>query len=148
MLKIAIEKTDIQKMPQVMFPGDIYIIDSMLNVKAAVNVLRNAELVGFDTETRPSFRKGVMHKTALIQISTLDECFLFRVNRIGMPKVLADYIADPACQKVGLSLHDDFKMLSHLSDVEPAGFIDLQERVGNFGVSAHHGRNSDFSASC
>ena len=136
MLKIAIEKTDIQKMPQVIYPGDIHVIDSMFNVKAAVNVLRNANLVGFDTETRPSFRKGVMHKTALVQISTLEECFLFRVNKIGMPNVLADFIADPCSRKVGLSLHDDFNVLAKLCDgVEPAGFIDLQEIVGQYCIS-------------
>ena len=67
-------------MPQVMFPGDIHVIDSIYHVKEAVRVLSNSPLVGFDTETRPSFRKGVVHKTALIQISTLDECFLFRLS--------------------------------------------------------------------
>lgn len=131
-LRIAIEKSDIHQMPQVIFPGDIHVIDSMFNVKAAVNVLKNSPVVGFDTETRPSFRKGVTHKTALIQISTLNDCFLFRVNKIGMPSALADYIEDPAYQKVGVSLHDDFKMLNKLSDLEPAGFIDLQEKVGKY----------------
>ena len=80
-------------MPQVMFPGDIHVIDSMFHVKEAVRVLTMSPVVGFDTETRPSFRKGVVHKTALIQISTLDECFLFRTCKIGLPAVLADYLA-------------------------------------------------------
>ena len=86
-------------------------------------------------ETRPSFRKGVVHKTALMQISTLDECFLFRTCKIGMPVALSEYLADPSFTKVGLSLHDDFKIMAKLSKVEPAGFIDLQDVVGKFCIT-------------
>ena len=134
-MKISIEKTDIQRMPQVMFPGDIHVIDSIYHVKEAVRVLINSPLVGFDTETRPSFRKGVVHKTALIQISTLDECFLFRSCKIGMPDVLAQYLASAEHKKVGLSLHDDFKIMRKLSNMEPAGFIDLQDVVGDYCIT-------------
>lgn len=122
-------------MPQVIFPGDIHVIDSIYHVKEAVKVLSDCPLVGFDTETRPSFRKGVVHKTALIQISTLDECFLFRSCKIGMPDALAQYLASPEHKKVGLSLHDDFKIMKKLSNMQPAGFIDLQDVVGNFCIS-------------
>ena len=108
MIKIAIDKHLINDMELVTFPGQIHVVDSMLTVNAAVNVLRHAAIVGFDTETRPSFKKGVHHKLALIQLSTPDECFLFRVNKIGVPLKLAEYLADPACKKVGLSTHDDF----------------------------------------
>ena len=122
-------------MPQVMFPGDIHVIDSIYHVKEAVRVLSNSPLVGFDTETKPSFRKGVVHKTALIQISTRDECFLFRSCKIGMPDVLAQYLASAEHKKVGLSLHDDFKIMRKLSNMEPAGFIDLQDVVGDYCIT-------------
>ena len=122
-------------MPQVMFPGDIHVIDSIYHVKEAVRVLSNSPLVGFDTETRPSFRKGIVHKTALIQISTIDECFLFRSCKIGMPDVLAQYLASAEHKKVGLSLHDDFKIMRKLSNMEPAGFIDLQDVVGDYCIT-------------
>ena len=133
--KIIIDKNRINSMPRVEFKGAIHVVDSMLHVNAAVNVLRKSGVVGFDTETRPSFRKGVMHKTALIQISTASDCFLFRVNKIGVPTVLAGYLADAACLKVGLSLHDDFNVLHRMSDVEPAGFVDLQSIVGEYGIA-------------
>ena len=90
MIKIAIDKHLINDMELVTFPGQIHVVDSMLTVNAAVNVLRHAAIVGFDTETRPSFKKGVHHKLALIQLSTPDECFLFRVNKIGVPLKLAE----------------------------------------------------------
>lgn len=123
-------------MPQVIFPGDIHVIDSIFHVKEAIRVLMNHDLVGFDTETRPSFRKGVVHKTALIQISTPDECFLFRTCKIGMPQDLVQYLTDSAYKKVGLSLHDDFKIMSKFGNCdEPQGFIDLQEIVGRFCIT-------------
>ena len=135
-MKISIDKAEIQRMPQVMFPGDIHIIDSIYHVNEAVNVLKHYDLVGFDTETRPSFRKGVVHKTALIQISTPHECFLFRTCKIGVPEALAQYLADPNYKKVGLSLHDDFKIMSKFANCNhPAGFIDLQEIVGKFCIT-------------
>lgn len=135
-MKISIDKTIIQSMPQVMFPGDIHVIDSIFHVKEAIRVLKNHEIVGFDTETRPSFRKGVVHKTALIQISTPEECFLFRSCKIGVPQDLAQYLADPRFKKVGLSLHDDFKIMSKFDNChEPQGFIDLQEIVGKFCIT-------------
>ena len=123
-------------MPQVMFPGDIHVIDSIYHVNEAVNVLKHYDLVGFDTETRPSFRKGVVHKTALIQISTPQECFLFRSCKIGVPATLAQYLASPHYTKVGLSLHDDFKIMSKFDNCdEPQGFIDLQNVVGDYCIT-------------
>ena len=123
-------------MPQVMFPGDIYVIDSIYHVNEAINVLKHYDLVGFDTETRPSFRKGVVHKTALIQISTPQECFLFRTCKIGVPEALAQYLASPQHTKVGLSLHDDFKIMSKFANCgDPAGFIDLQDVVGDYCIT-------------
>lgn len=123
-------------MPQVMFPGDIHVIDSIFHVKEAVRELFKHEIVGFDTETRPSFRKGVVHKTALMQISTLDDCFLFRTCKIGVPQDLASYLANPEFKKVGLSLHDDFKIMSKFDNCnEPMGFIDLQDVVGDYSIT-------------
>ena len=135
MYKIAIDKTLIQEMPIEVFPGRMHIIDSMLNLNAAINVLRKADIVGFDTETRPAFHKGERHKVALIQLSTKDDCFLFRVNKIGIPDRLAEYLSDESCLKIGLSIHDDFRQISKISDLKPAGFVELQKMVGDYLIS-------------
>lgn len=135
MYKIAIDKTEVNTLPQVVFPGKVVVIDSMFQLKAAVDVLRKADVVGFDTETRPSFRKGEHHKVALIQLSTSDICFLFRVNKIGVPQVLADYLTDDHCLKIGLSTQDDFRQLSKVTDVAPGGFVELQKMVGRYNIS-------------
>lgn len=126
MYKVSISKDRVNELPQVAFPGNIYVIDNMSMVNSAVRVLRKYDIVGFDTETRPSFRKGRMHKVALLQLSTPHECFLFRLNRLGMPAALRDYLEDENCLKVGLSVHDDFNSLKRLVDIEPAGFVDVQ----------------------
>lgn len=96
-------------------------------VNSAVRQLRKFDVIGFDTETRPSFKRGQMHKIALMQLSTPNECFLFRLNQIGMPTVLHEFVCDSSRLKVGLSVHDDFKMLKRSFDIEPAGFEDVQE---------------------
>ncbi len=126
MYKVSISKDRVNELPQVAFPGNIYVIDNMSMVNSAVRVLRKYDIVGFDTETRPSFKKGRMHKVALLQLSTPHECFLFRLNRLGMPAALRDYLEDENCLKVGLSVHDDFNSLKRLVDIEPAGFVDVQ----------------------
>ncbi len=132
--KISIDKVQVNAMPQEVFTGQIHVIDSMFGLTAAVAALRRAPLVGFDTETRPSFRKGVVHKPALVQLSTLDDCFLFRVNKIGMPTALAQYLADETCKKVGLSIHDDFNVIHRMSAVSPQGFVELQQLVGQYHI--------------
>lgn len=127
MYRVSINKEQISQLSQVVFPGNIYVIDSMANVNQAVRVLRKYDIVGFDTETKPSFKKGRMHKVALLQLSTPNECFLFRLNKIGMPIRLQEYLEDENCLKVGLSVHDDFSSLRRLVDINPAGFVDVQD---------------------
>ncbi len=138
MYKIAIGKEQINALPVISFGGQIVVIDTMSRVNAAIATLRKYPLAGFDTETRPSFRKGVLHKMALMQISTHDICFLFRLNKIGLPLKLKEYLEDGTCHKVGLSLHDDWNVLHRQHDVHPQGFTDVQDLVGRY----HIGDNS------
>ncbi len=127
MYKVSISKEAVSEMPQVTFPGTIHVIDKMSMVKAAVSFLRKCDIVGFDTETRPSFKRGRMHKVALIQLSSLSESFLFRVNKIGIPLVLRNYLEDKNCLKVGLSVHDDVNAMRRYTDINPDGFVDVQD---------------------
>lgn len=92
-------------------------------------------IVGVDTETRPSFRKGTTHKVALLQISTHDTCFLFRLNRLGLPDFLEEFLQNDVL-KVGLSLKDDFAMLRRRNTKDPrtGNWIELQDYVPRFGI--------------
>ena len=92
-------------------------------------------MVGFDTETRPAFKKGQKHKVALMQISTVDRCYLFRLNKIGMSEELKAFLENPDVLKIGLSVHDDFTVLRRSSELDPKGFVDLQDMVKNFEIT-------------
>ena len=135
MFEITIDKEKVNEMPVLTYAGDIYVVDSPGQVNAAVATLRKQELVGFDTETRPSFRRGELHKTALIQLATEHECFLFRLNKIGIPAKLQSYLEDASCTKVGLSVHDDFHTMQRSYPLNPGGFIELQELVRSFQIA-------------
>lgn len=137
MRKITITKEEIILLDKVYFYGDMHIIDNTADAKAAINYLRKESIVGFDTETRPSFRKGQLRQMALMQVSTEDECFLFRLNKIGIPDFLKDFIEDKSILKIGLSLKDDFRVLSRSYDshTTPEGFIDLQHMVKEYGIN-------------
>lgn len=134
-IKSTITKAEIAQMPIVQFPGRIFVIYSETDAEKAVAYLKSQQIVGVDTETRPSFKRGRSHKVALLQIATTDTCFLFRLNQIGMPAILQDFLMGDTL-KIGLSLKDDFMMLSRRKEVhaEEGNWIELQDYVGRFGI--------------
>lgn len=127
-------KQYISTLPKAEFQGKIVIIHSQREVKAAVDFLSKQTIVGVDTETRPSFRRGLTYQVALLQISTLDICFLFRLNMIGLPSELAQFLETPEILKIGLSLKDDISLLKRRAQFSPQGFIDLQDFVKTMGI--------------
>ena len=133
-MNISISKQQLSTLPPAHFSGQIVVVDSPDAVEGAVARLREAPLIGFDTETRPSFKKGQNFNVALMQLSTYDACFLFRLNRIGMPSALRELLEDPGLTKIGLSTHDDFRNLHKTFDFEPRGFIELQSFVTRWNI--------------
>ena len=122
-------------MPKVLFEGRIFVVYTEADADKAVEYLKTQQIVGVDTETRPSFKRGTTHKVALLQIATADTCFLFRLNRIGMPASLQDFLMSDTL-KIGLSLKDDFMMLRRRKNMhaEEGNWIELQDYVGRFGI--------------
>ena len=122
-------------MQKVLFEGRIFVIYTEADADKAVEYLKTQQIVGVDTETRPSFKRGTTHKVALLQIATADTCFLFRLNRIGMPASLQDFLMSDTL-KIGLSLKDDFMMLRRRKNMhaEEGNWIELQDYVGRFGI--------------
>ena len=135
-IKSNIEKADIAQMPSELFDGRIIVIHSVSDVAKAVNYLKGFPVVGIDTETRPSFAKGKTYEVSLLQISTEDTCFLFRLNYISMPQALVELLQDGRQLKVGLSLRDDIQNLNRKHKFEPRGFLDLQHYVKEMGIEA------------
>ena len=129
-----IEKSEISGMPTVAFEGRIITVDTVADTDKAVKALSNETFLGIDTETRPSFRKGVQHEVSLIQLSTADTCFLIRLNRVGIPDSLISLLENQEITKIGLSLHDDYQALCRRREFKAGGFFDLQKHVGEFGI--------------
>jgi ribonuclease D len=130
----TISKAELSGYEQEIFSGRIIVIQDENKVKKACGYLGKFDAVGFDTETRPAFSKGVSHQIALMQLSTIDTCFLFRLNLIGLPDCLADILVDPAIKKIGLSLKDDFLAIHKRKNLAPANFVELQSFVKDYGI--------------
>ena len=133
-IKEKIDKAEVAEMEVVSFDGRIIVIQTEAEAEKAVNYLLANPMVGLDTETRPSFKRGTMNKVALLQVSTYDTCFLFRLNMIGMCPPIVRLLSHPTLVKVGLSLKDDIRMLHHVGEFAGNNFIDLQDIVGQVGI--------------
>lgn len=121
-------------LPRVLFPGHIEVIVSESDAERAVKFLMSQPLLGFDTETRPSFTQGRQYKVALLQVCSGDVCFLFRLNRIGFPLCLVRLLEDKKITKVGLSWHDDLRSLNQRKKIRTGTFIELQSIAGEMGI--------------
>lgn len=129
---LAINKEELAELERVEFPGVISVVNTSAEARKAVNILKKYPILGFDTESRPTFKKGVPIRVSLVQISADDVCFLFRIRKIGDLEPLRELIEDPNILKIGLSLHDDFNNLGHNYTFAPKGFIDLQKLVPSY----------------
>lgn len=128
------DKYEITALPRALFEGRVIVILSEGEADRAVDYLLTFPLLGIDTETRPSFRRGRMNQVALLQVSTPDTCFLFRLNRTGITSSLVRLLEDGQSLKVGLSLRDDLASLRRRKPFTSGRFLELQEYVKEFGI--------------
>lgn len=129
-----INKEEINKFTRVDFKGKIHIVQTPQEAERAVSYLKQFTLLGIDSETKPSFKKGHNNKVALVQISSENEAFLFRINQTGLTLPLIMLLENPSITKVGLSLKDDFHKLHECAPFQPRGIVELQEFVRLFGI--------------
>ena len=132
---LVISKEQLAKLPKVTYPGCVKVVNTTSEMRRAIAILKKYDILGFDTESRPTFRKGATIHVSLIQIATEDICFLFRIRKISDISPLKEIIESEKILKIGLSLHDDFNIMSHDHNFQPKGFVDLQKIVPeyNFG---------------
>lgn len=128
------DKSKIGTLPRVLFAGRIVVVLTEQEAEKAVRYLLSQPILGMDTETRPSFKKGQVHQVALLQVSSYDVCFLFRLNQLGLSPSVKRLLEDTTVPKIGLSLRDDLNSLRRLGNFETGLFIDLQNRVSEVGV--------------
>jgi ribonuclease D len=132
----TITAEEIQEYDLSWFRGEIVVVDDRESYTRVMPLLRREKVLGFDTETRPSFRRGHRNKVSLIQLSTDNMACLIRINKIGIPPELAELLADPGIIKAGVAIHDDIKVLGRIRKFVPAGFVDLQKFVKDFGIQS------------
>lgn len=128
------DKADITPLPQVRFPGRIITIITEGESEKAVNYLLSRDILGVDTETKPSFHRGEQHKVSLLQVATREDCFLFRLCRTDITPAIKRLLEDRSVRKIGLSWHDDIHGLMQRQKFKPGLFIDLQDMVGDLGI--------------
>lgn len=128
-LKEPISKEELQTLPLFNHSGRYELIETEAAALKAVEELKKSTLLGFDTETRPSFRKGEFYHVALLQLATHDCCYLFRLNKIPLMKEIVEILKDEEIKKVGVAIRDDVIGLQKLSSFTPGGFIDLAEKT-------------------
>lgn len=134
MFRPTIEKVELAALQPAQFEGTIHVIQGDVDAKKAVAALLKERVLGFDTETKPSFAKGKTNAVCLVQISTENTCFLFRLKENNCLSILKPLFEDENVLKIGLSLKDDFHAIHKQMEFEPAGFIDLQTYVKPFGI--------------
>ena len=128
------DKATINALPLVEYPHKINVILNESEAERAVEYLLTCDILGVDTETKPAFRRGQNHKVALLQVATRDQCFLFRLNHLGMPQSLIKLLSNRMVPMVGLSWHDDIISLHRRAEFTPGWFIDIQDIIGNLGI--------------
>tara|TARA_Y100000739_G_C20516515_1_gene422051 strand:- start:339 stop:926 length:588 start_codon:yes stop_codon:yes gene_type:complete len=111
-LKTQITKSEVNDLPLGKFEGEITVIDNMGKISDAIEEIKQENIIGVDTETRPTFKKGTLNKTALVQIATRKKVYLFRLNKIGFPLSLANIFENSQIQKIGIAILQDMKELS------------------------------------
>ena len=134
MIPYSISKEEINELPLGQFEGTIYLIDRPEQVQDAVDYLEAQQMIGFDTETKPSFKKGEFNHVSLLQLSTSDHAFLFRLNKIGFPDSVRNLLEKENQVKIGAAVHDDLKALKKLTpSFYPLTFFDLNDELKKVG---------------
>ena len=128
------DKAAINALPLVEYPYKINVILNEYEAERAVDYLLTCDILGVDTETKPAFRRGQNHKVALLQVATRDQCFLFRLNHLGMPQSVIRLLSNRMVPMVGLSWHDDIMSLHRRAEFTPGWFIDIQDIIGKLGI--------------
>ena len=130
----TIDKKQIAELPKVEYTGSVRIIDTVEKADAAIADLLLCNVVGFDTETRPSFKRGTTNKVSLLQLSTDSVSYLFRLHIIGLTDSIISFLENDKVLKIGISIRDDFQALRRRRELSPAGFVDLQDMVARMGI--------------
>ena len=133
MFKKEITVDEINNLELKKYPGKILVIDSKKLIKNSCEEIKKNNIIGIDTETKPSFQKGIKNRVSLIQIATVKNVYLFRINKIEFPDELLGIFSDIKIIKVGIAIHDDVKDLKRIKNFKDRSFVDLNNLAKDFG---------------
>ncbi len=134
MFKEIITTEEFIQLPLRHFEGEIIVVDNLKSARQAARYLSNFKIIGFDTETKPAFKKGQNHKIALLQLATQDRAYLFRTQKVGLPEEILKLFTAPEIKFPGVAIRDDIKALQTLRPFAPSGFVELQDHARNLGI--------------
>ena len=129
-----ISKNELLELPLLQFPGKIHLVNDRIEMEKAMELIQEEALLGFDTETRPSFKRGENHPVALLQLASEPDAFLFQLRDLGLPDPLKEIFEDESVLKIGVAIHDDIKALQQKSEFQPNGFVDLADIARRYGI--------------
>lgn len=141
MFEKRITKQEINELPLFKYEGKVVIAANEQQIDKAIFEIEKHDIVGFDTETKPTFRKGQFNHVALIQIAIQEKVYLLRINQIGITKTLFRFLSDDKIQKIGIALDDDLIALKRRGRFIPAGFVDLNKIAPTLGIENIGARN-------
>lgn len=132
--KATISNDEANALPAAQFRGKIIIVDNDEQVDAMCQYLSEQPIIGFDTETRPSFKTGVSNRVALLQLSSPERCYLIRLCRIKLHNTILKILSNPDILKIGADVKGDIHSLHQLRNFNEQGFVDLQRIVADWGI--------------
>jgi len=132
-----IAKKDIMDLPMRSFRGEIEVVNSADNLHELVDDLLMQEVIGFDTETRPSFKRGQVYKPSLIQLCTHEKAYLLQIQQIKDWSPLKEVFEEPDIVKAGVAIGRDLKELQEIVAFEPEGFVELSTYSDEVGIEAN-----------
>ena len=135
---VKLSKNEINALPLIQYDGDIEILTSKDNIHAAINDLKNYDLIGFDTETKPTFVKGPLNPPSIMQLACDDKVYIFQIDNYKIFKQLSSILSNENITKCGVSVDRDLIELMYLSPFDPISFVDLGN-VARENEIPHHG---------
>ncbi len=128
---------EINKYPIKRYNGAVCVVSSPEDLIPAAQELNRETVLGFDTETRPSFKKGLNYSPALIQLASRETVYLFHLTHLTFPPMLREILSNPGIIKAGVAVDHDITKLKELGHFRPAGFVDLGDIARNSGIKNH-----------
>lgn len=131
----SIDNEAVRELPKIKFTGQTIVVNQHNIQESIIDEFRAAGVIGFDTETKPSFKRGVSHGTALLQLSTQNTALLVKLKEVGIPDQIMQLLQEKKLVKVGAAIRDDIIGLKQVRKFNPGGFVDLQSIAPEFGIN-------------